>query len=330
MVTEIATGLGMSGCASIDEALDVRPTSVRFVSAADWGDLNEARGDAEFSGDFERAWANGRAFLLSDDGLRGRPPQSIEWCGTRRAPERERIPADLRVDHVYIISCKFLSTTLHNSAPASLFDDQLRGNVVGPDGQDGWFLDVAPEAFQAFYGHVRAQVGPEDLPGAVRDLGKEGRARIRAAAARTWPLALQQPYREFARTVSEATAARWREGIGGQREQERLLWRLLRVCDAQYFYLGQSATGALRFRVGSTWDWRQRFRFRSFAVDVADDIDQPRVEWAAKVRDDEAMTDIDVAGYVEVRWGHGRFSTVEAKVHLITGFASVPGYFGLR
>jgi hypothetical protein len=38
-----------------------------------------------------------------------------------------------------------------------------------------------------------------------------------------------------------------------------------------------------------------------------------------------------VHGYVEVRWSHRRFGAPpEAKVHLKTPHADVPGYFALR
>jgi len=56
---------------------------------------------------------------------------------------------------------------------------------------------------------------------------------------------------------------------------------------------------------------------------------QPRVGWTATVRDKATSTDREVAGHVEIRWAHGRFSSVEAKIYLDTPHADVPGYHPL-
>jgi hypothetical protein len=53
------------------------------------------------------------------------------------------------------------------------------------------------------------------------------------------------------------------------------------------------------------------------------------VDWRAIVVAQEAGTQREVAGHVEVRWAHGRFSSVEAKVYLDTPHAEVPGYWPL-
>jgi len=58
----------------------------------------------------------------ADDGLRGRPPRIVEWKGAHRDPAAEAVPADLRIDHVYLVSCKYLSKVLANAAPSRLFE----------------------------------------------------------------------------------------------------------------------------------------------------------------------------------------------------------------
>jgi len=57
--------------------------------------------------------------LRADNGLRNRLPISIEWKGSQRAPGDEVAPIDLRVDHVYLVSCKYLSTILVNASPGT-------------------------------------------------------------------------------------------------------------------------------------------------------------------------------------------------------------------
>ena len=100
------------------------------------------------------AWANGVVFARSDEGLRGRPVWRLEWKGKHRPPGYEQIPADLRVDHVYLVSCKYGSSILHNVAPSHLFDRRLAERRRGGSVPD-WYADVAPEAYQELYGACR-------------------------------------------------------------------------------------------------------------------------------------------------------------------------------
>ena len=106
-ITEIVTGLAMIGGDSLDELLRAGvPESLKEVDDATWSRLVEAHGERRHRVDFLAAWNNGKAFLSATDGLRGWPPGLVEWTGGRRDPGDSVVPADLRVDHVYLISCK--------------------------------------------------------------------------------------------------------------------------------------------------------------------------------------------------------------------------------
>jgi len=118
-VTELATGLGMTGHASLDEALDARPESMVSLAPEHWSLLERANRGGAHRLDFFTAFSNGQAFLRADNGLRNRLPISIEWKGSQRAPGDEVAPIDLRVDHVYLVSCKYLSTILVNASPGT-------------------------------------------------------------------------------------------------------------------------------------------------------------------------------------------------------------------
>jgi hypothetical protein len=81
--------------------------------------------------------------------------------------------------------------------------------------------------------------------------------------------------------------------------------------------------------VGTPWDFREQFRLLNFDS-WADPAGQPLVRWRAEVRDRVADRDRVIAGHVEIRWSHGRFSGApEAKVHLDTPPHDVAGYFPL-
>jgi hypothetical protein len=162
-VTELGTGLGMLGLAGIDESVRSRTPVMHSLSPEMWERLERLRAGGAYDAEFHAAWANGRAFLSAGDGLRGRLPQVVEWKGTGRAPGDEVAPIDLRVDHVYLVSCKYLSKILFNVSPASIFDSLLFGGPgqgaratrqVLPGGGD-WYAEVAPAEYQALYESVR-------------------------------------------------------------------------------------------------------------------------------------------------------------------------------
>ncbi len=161
-VTELGTGLGMLGLADIDEAVRSRTPVMHSLSPEMWERLARLRDGGAYDTEFHAAWANGQAFLAAADGLRGRRPNVVEWKGTGRAPGDEVAPIDLRVDHVYLVSCKYLSNILFNVSPSHVFDALLigglsRGNRAARPGLPGgdWYAEVAPAEYQELYDAVR-------------------------------------------------------------------------------------------------------------------------------------------------------------------------------
>ncbi|MDQ2648371.1 MAG: hypothetical protein M3Z03_02315 [Actinomycetota bacterium] len=322
-ITEIATGVAISGAPSLEDGLRAR--QVANVADSIWNRLLELHGDRRHPQEFAAAWANGRAFLLADEGLRGQVPRLVEWKGPTRAPGDEVVPADLRVDHVWLLSCKYLSRVLANSAPSRLFD---RGLAGGPSQVAGdWYAEVAPASYQALFAQVRLELGTRaSLPPRAEDLTPSHRAELRAYLDAGWSAEAQAAYADLARDVSVASAARWKAALSKRAEAEAVLWRLLRIGSAPYFVLGASRERSLRLRVMTAWDWRQAYELKR--VDTwADDAGQPQVRWQAKVRCRTTGEEHTVDGHVEVRWSHGRFGKPpEAKVYLDTPHHRVPGY----
>ena len=336
-VTELATALGMLGGDDVDATIAARPAAMANLGPTEWDRLERLHAEGELAAEFAHGVANGRAFLRAPDALHGRRPRIVEWTGPRRAPGDEVVPADLRVDHVYLVSCKYLSKVLHNASPQRLVDGLL---VQGPTDEPGdWYQTVAPAEHQALYascvGALEARAAGDDpttepvaglgpWPPAVGDLDRELRRDL-AGALRPWPAAAVEPYRRLCTAVAEATAARWRRRLT-DRNREAVLWRLLRIGSAPYYVLGSSAEGSMRLRVDTPWDWRQRFALRRFEVE-AQPGGQPRVRWVGTYRVRATGEDRTVEGHVELRWSHGRFSgPPEAKVYLDTPHPEVPGY----
>ncbi len=322
-ITEITTALGMVA-QNLPLALAHRPAALTNVDDEVWARLQDSFGGGKKHDAFCAAFGNGRAFLAAKDGLRNRIPQRVEWKGPHRAPGDDVIPADLRVDHVFLISCKYLSKVLLNPGPPRLFDRLLAGDERS---SLHWFVETAPQPFQTLYEAAKSHTAMADLPGLVVDLTRAQQTTLKAGLRdRTWPETLQGPWSNLCRTVSEESARRWRSAMAVQRDQRRLLWRLLRITTATYFVLGSDRATHLRLRIDSAWDWQQAYELRAFEV-AARHAGQPEVAWQATIRRRLDGAELTVSGHVEIRWSHGRFlGSPEAKVYLDTPHALVPGY----
>jgi hypothetical protein len=338
-ITELVTGLGTLGFADLDEALAARPPEMVSLSPEQWCLLEELRRGGAFGAEFLGAWNNGVAFLAAVDGLRGRRPLTVEWRGAQKQPGDEPVPADLRIDHVFLVSCKYLSHIVTNTSPTTVFDRLLAGGHGTATGATDWYSEVAPEAYDQLYkatlhhlDHLHHAIQPPRtgaLPGSVQDLTPTERAELQRLLGKgRWPAALRPAAVEFSAAVAEASAQRWKQALAGA-DRERVLWRLLRIGSAPYFVLGASAQGSLRLRISTAWDWRQHFRIDDFAV-TPTAREQPVVQWAVTVTNRRSLQTATVEGHVEIRWSHGKFAQrPEAKVYLDTPHHRIPGYWPL-
>lgn len=325
-ITEVVTGLGMLGFDEVEAALVAAPAALINVGPADYEMLLRAWKERRHADVFTAALMNGAAFLAARDGLRGRLPVVVEWKGAHRAPGDEVVPADLRIDHVYLVSCKYLSRIVVNASPHHLFDRLLAGGH-GRRGAD-WFGEVAPAEHASLYEAVRASLPADlELPATVDALDVKQRTDLGHRLAEGWPGESLPRYEAMVARVADASAHRWLTAIGS--DAESMLWRLLRVGSAPYFVLGAAPSGFLRLRIATPWDWRRHFELRAFDVEPRVG-GQPMVAWSAVVRERDTRVERIVAGHVEVRWSHGRFAgRPEAKVYLDTRHPDVPGYFPL-
>ena len=325
-ITELSTALGTLA-PNLATALRERPAELGNVPEEVWYRLLAAYESGTHADSFETAFANGSALLAAADGLRGRRPRVVEWKGPHQSPGDDVIPADLRIDHVYLISCKYLSRVLLNAGPSRLFQRLLVGESRDTD---NWFSTTAPREFQAFYAATREVAGLRELPLAAVDLTASQQRELRIAVGqRALPSPLRPVWQELCEEVSRHSTGIWRAALTSKRAMLRHVWKLLRISNATYFVLGTDKDAHVRIRVASTWDWNQAFELRSLEL-APRAAGQPEVAWKVGIRDRYTARTIEIFGHVEIRWSHGRFvGAPEAKVYLDTPHAEVPGYYPL-
>jgi hypothetical protein len=324
--TELSTALGMLGGESVGGSARSRPDELR-IDGDQWERL-ETLTEGPFAAESLKAFENGKAFLESPDALRGRRPILIEWTGGRRPPGDEVAPIDLRVDHVFLVSCKYVSANIANPSPARLFDGLLA--TTGDWARGDWYLETAPDELTQFYALCKKASGLPDLPDDPSALEPWERMTLRRALpSRSLPDEVRPAYLDLCKRVSETSATRWREAVERFGRPELVLWRLLRIGSAPYYLLGADSRRALRLRVASPWDWRQDFRFLDLEITAAS-VGQPQVDWVATYETKATRERSAVRGHVEVRWSHGRFAhPPEAKIYLDTPTTDLPGYHRL-
>jgi hypothetical protein len=330
-VTELGTALGTLPFADPESAVARRPPQVRIGSEV-WEQLDSIGRARRYAGELSTAFANGRALLEAPDGLRGRTPLTIEWTGGRRPPGDEVAPIDLRIDHVYLVSCKYESDILANASPGRVFDGLL--STTGSWERGDWYEAVAPDELASLYRTCVSARGLEGFPATPAECTRDQLGELRRAlGGRSYPdAASRAAYARLCRSVSETSARRWTERLASVGvSDEAMLWRLLRIGSAPYFVLGvDRRTGAPgRYRIASPWDWREEFELQEFTV-APSLAGQPRVDWVCTYRSRDDGRPGSVTGHVEIRWSHGRFAQPpEAKVYLDTPMANLPGYHRL-
>ncbi len=318
-ITEITTGLGALGHDLLAALTDPPPQFVN-VEPSNWENLRTAYEGDSHRNLFTTAWLNGRAFLLAADGLRGRIPIRVEWKGPDRQVEQDPIPADLRIDNVFLVSIKTRSAVLWNRSPAQVF---LRRSE-----SEHWYAKTALTAYQALYDATKSLGDIPELPDDVAQLTRQQGAGLAALLEnRQWPEELGVLYREMARQCATQSAHLWHKAMTTHSQQERMAWWLLRLAPAPYFLLGDSIAAPLRIRVDPPWDWRQQWEFLGLDIAPALAAGQPQVDWIIRSRSRISGEVRETSGFVEIRWSHGRFSGhPEAKVQLRTRHEDVPGY----
>lgn len=325
LVSELATALGTIR-KTLPEALAYRPTELADVPDEAWTTLTELATYPKHHDLFTMSFANGRSFAESPLALRHRQPHTVEWCGPRKVGGEHAIPADLRVDDVYLISCKYNSKHLSNSGPSKLFEHRLRETRRS----SSWYEEVALAEYRAYFLAVRDYFGLNTLPADVVSLNDHDRAVLAEALPQALPADLAQVQADFCSAVSVESAARWKKSLVSKKQRSDFAMTMLRIPQAVYFLLGQRGKTAQQFKVLSRWDWATRYEVRQFAVQPSPAM-QPTVNWRIDVLDRTTWTESSAEGHVEIRWSHGRFNGVpEAKVVLDSELHATPGYVSLN
>ena len=244
----------------------------------------------------------------------------------------EAVPADLRVDHVYLVSCKYLSRIVVNASPRAPVRPSAQGRARPARRRQLVRRDRAGRARRvvrdACATRVDARRCPMTSPRSTPSSGARSRTRSSAAARG----------RATATSATRRWSTRVAAGVGAavaRRDRHRTRSRCCGGCCAsaarRTSCSARRRRASLRFRIATPWDWRQHFELRGVRRRSRAPAGNRWSTWNAVVRRRaDGGPNVVVDGHVEIRWSHGRFcGPPEAKVYLDTPHAEVPGYFPL-
>lgn len=325
LISEVVTGLAMLPGDSLMALLsDLEPPKQLLgVDIDTWAYIRALWSSNYYVPEFDMAFEDGQYFLHSEDGLRDRFPLVVEWKGPHKPPEHNPIPADLRIDHVYIVSCKNLSKVLLNPSPSALFRSALRNEAGGVD----WYYEAAPLEYLALYHAIIRHLSWPSFPASPSDLSRQEKSQLREALAVGWPKDVADyEVKSWIAKVSDESASLLNKALPSKQEREHFYWRLLRLHSSPYFMLGRQRQGPVRLRVLTPWDFRRRFKFVGLEI-LPDHAGQPQITWQAQFKDLSTNLDLVSRGHIEIRWSHGKFNGApESKIYLDTPHLEAAGY----
>ena len=227
-ITEIVTGLGMCGVDDVETALAARPGRDHQRRRRRPGDALQRRVEGAAPPRPLRRLVHERPRVPARAATRCEAARRSSSSGRARtvAPGDEVVPADLRVDHVYLVSCKYLSRIVVNASPQHLFDRLLTGGHGRARAATGYARSRPPSTPRS----TTRYATPRSIPLARR----VDRARRPSSAAISASRAARRLAGRRGDSLRALVGSARADGVGApvahrdRREpREAMLWRLL-------------------------------------------------------------------------------------------------------
>lgn len=250
--------------------------------------------------------------------------QAIRWTGGDRQAATMSTAKDLQAANVPI-SVKAESRVVGNPSPYNLFVATPSGSAQAR-GMGSWYLETAPIEYQRFYAFTRDSLAFRNLPDTARAFESSRDKKVLKRALTNMNEAdkpeFQRLYVEMCSAVSTKSAERFNtllEQSLNSRTRSSVLEQIARMffrMDAvEYILCGIDGGNEFAVELPDLTSWLREWQFEQ--IKAAPDItkEQSTVNFELALSNKKVGTSYSAQFHAEVRWSHGKFSSVEGKLY---------------
>lgn len=263
--------------------------------------------------------------------------EHIKWTGADRQAATMSTAKDLLAANVPI-SVKAESRVVGNPSPYNLFVATPQGSAQA-HGMASWYLETAPAEYQAFYAFARKATNLHDGEQALAELVTEFEAsRNKKRLVRAVPRVSEDDQAEFqalylnlCRAVSKASAEAFNNNLAKslaskmkQTVLERIAKMFFRMDAVEYLLCGVDDGHEFAVLIPDLTTWLQTWQFESIRAISRSNAEQPIVDFEVICKKRATGERYVAQFHAEVRWSHGKFSSVEGKLYKEFSWVDLP------
>ena len=319
--SELSIGLGLLGFSN--------PTEINYAQIVSKfeGSLSESKFKSfvkTYPSDGVYASMNNAGIRLRNNYPLFHDLDSIRWTGGDRQAKTMSTAKDLLAVHVPI-SVKAESRVVGNPSPYNLFVATPQGSAQA-QGMTSWYLETARDDYQAFYAFSRSALGLNTLPENVGDFeaSNHKRSLIRSLVnlGENYMEEFQDLYLRLCRRVSQASADVFNNNLNNSLRShirstvlERIAKMFFRMNAVEYVLGGIDGRAEFAVVIPDLTTWLQTWQFEGINAIPALDKEQSIVDFEILCRNKTTKDTYLANFHAEIRWSHGKFSSVEGKLY---------------
>lgn len=279
--------------------------------------------------------------------LREREPLFTEidhltWSG----PDRQAVTTSAAKDIFAAntpVSVKAESRVVGNPSPYNLFVATPQGSAQAR-GMGSWYLEISPDKYQALYSHglmiTELNSGRNALPPTVQEFENSRKKKVlkrKLSNLSSNQLELfQSLYIDMCRQVATRSARRYNDHLAASLSQrvrntvlERVAKMFFRMNAVPYVLAGIDNQQEFAVRIPDLTSWLKNWRFETIEATPDLNRSQSVVNFELCCTNKQTGLTYSAEFHAEVRWSHGKFSSVEGKLYKEFDWADLPFFESL-
>jgi hypothetical protein len=261
----------------------------------------------------------------------------VRWTGGDRQAATTSTAKDLLGANVPI-SVKAESRVVGNPSPYNLFVATPQGSAPA-QGMASWYLETARDAYQEFYSFARVSVGLDRgrnaIPEDVLEFEASRRKRPLILAVKNLGENYQQEFQDLylamCRKVSQSSADLFENYLATSLKSrmrgavlERVAKMFFRMNAVEYVLCGIDGKNEFAVLIPDLTTWLRTWQFEDIRAIPSLEKEQSIVEFEIQCFNKITKGTYLAKFHVEIRWSHGKFSSVEGKLYKEFNWINLP------